>query len=70
MPRGPAKFKQYEIERAVRGVIAGGADVYRTEIRADGCIVIVSKPDASLPPADALLEEFKIARARRNARSA
>jgi hypothetical protein len=38
----PAKFRQADVTRAIRGAIAGGLAVSRCEIDAQGKIVIIS----------------------------
>ncbi|KQM88441.1 hypothetical protein ASE67_01395 [Sphingomonas sp. Leaf23] len=40
MKRAKAQFKQIDVTRAVRGALAGGVPVSRTEITPDGKIVI------------------------------
>jgi hypothetical protein len=67
MARGPATFKQCDVVRAVKAVRAAGLEITRTEIGADGRIVIVHKAQAIAEPADAALEAWK---AKRNARPA
>ena len=67
MSRTRPAFKQADVTKAVRGARAAGLEVVRTEIHADGGIVLIHKADASLAPADAALETWK---AKRNAHSA
>jgi hypothetical protein len=62
MPRSPAPFTQASIRRAWAAARADGKDVVRTEIGADGKIVLVHKAEATLAPADAALEAWKEAR--------
>jgi hypothetical protein len=42
MPRVPAIFRQGDVTRAVRGVVAAGQAVARVEIDPNGKIVIVT----------------------------
>lgn len=49
MARGPATFKQVDITRALRAVKAAGLDVVRTEIGADGKIVLHHSEVSSEP---------------------
>lgn len=44
--RAPAKFRQADVSRAVRGAIKAGLSVSRVEIDATGKIVIVCVEDA------------------------
>ena len=67
MSRNPAMFKQADICRAWAAARRDGKEVLRTEIGADGSIVLVHKGDVALAPADAALEAWK---AKRNAHSA
>jgi hypothetical protein len=50
MSRGRCTFKQGDVTRMVKGVIAAGVDVMRVEVDADGRIVII----AGKPPTCAL----------------
>jgi hypothetical protein len=43
--RGPCTFKQSDVTRAVKGVIAAGVPVGQVEIAPDGKIVITSTQD-------------------------
>jgi hypothetical protein len=46
MPRGSSTFKQQDVTRAVKAVIAAGVEVQKVEIDREGKIVVVSgKPD-------------------------
>jgi hypothetical protein len=65
--RTPPAFKQADVTKALKAARAAGLDVARTEISADGRIVLVHKLDASLSPADAALEAW---RAKHDANSA
>jgi uncharacterized protein GlcG (DUF336 family) len=68
MPRAPATFKQADAVRAYRAARAAGLEVYRTEITADGRIVLVHKGDeAPAASPEAAFDQWK---ARRNARPA
>lgn len=47
MPRGPAKFSQSDITRAIKGVKDAGVEIARVRIAKDGTIEI----DPGKPPA-------------------
>lgn len=40
MARGPCTFKQGDVTRMVKGVVAAGVDVMRVEVDTDGRIVV------------------------------
>lgn len=40
MSRGPSKFKQSQVTKAVKGVQAAGCEVERVKIDAQGCITV------------------------------
>ena len=42
MPRGPCTFKQGDVTRMVKGVLAAGVDVMRVEVDMDGRIVVIA----------------------------
>jgi hypothetical protein len=47
MPRVPSTFRQADVTKAVKAVVAAGVDIARVEIDAAGKIVIVTgKPEA------------------------
>lgn len=66
MARTAATFKQADLVRAVKAARSCGLDVLRTEISADGRIVLVHHNDSS--PAD--LSPFDEWKAMKNARAA
>jgi hypothetical protein len=41
-PRAPSTFKQRDLTKAVKAVVAAGVDIARVEIDRDGKIVIVA----------------------------
>ena len=50
MSRGPCTFKQNDVTRAVKAVVAAGVEVARVEVDKDGRIVVIASkpgPDAS-----------------------
>jgi len=47
--RAKAAFKQIDVTRAVRGALAGGVPVTRTEITPDGRIVVFHDQPAPRP---------------------
>jgi hypothetical protein len=50
MARGPFKFTQHDVTRAVKGATQAGVDVLRVVIETTGNIVIVAgKPDDKRP---------------------
>ena len=42
MPRGPCAFKQNDITKAVRAVVAAGIEVARVEVDKAGKIIVVA----------------------------
>lgn len=66
MSRTSATFRQADVRRAWAAARKDGKEVIRTEIGADGRIVLVHQPDAAFAPADKAFEAWK---ARRDARS-
>lgn len=42
-------FRQIDVTRAVRAVVACGQEVLRTEIKPDGSIVVIHRPAATGP---------------------
>ena len=42
MPRGPCAFKQSDITKAVRAVVAAGIEVARVEVDKAGKIIVVA----------------------------
>jgi ATP-dependent exoDNAse (exonuclease V) alpha subunit len=54
MPRAPSTFRQTDVTRAVRAVVAAGVEIMRVEIDKAGKIVIV----AATAPADSPLGEL------------
>ncbi len=42
MSRGPCTFKQNDVTRAVKAVVAAGVEVARVEVDKDGRIVVVA----------------------------
>lgn len=60
--RNPLPFCQADVKRAVRGAQAGGLEVGRVEIDADGRIVLIAKTDDE--PVIMPLDKWKQSRAR------
>jgi hypothetical protein len=60
MSRGPQNFRQSDVTKAVKGVVAAGVDIARVEIDPVGKIVIfASRPNGSSePPVDDLDREL------------
>lgn len=59
MPRTPSNFRQQDVTRAVKAVVAAGVDIARVEIDRTGKIVIVtSKPLEATSPQDELDREL------------
>jgi len=66
MSRGPAKFKQADLTRAVKAARAAGLDVARTEIMPDGTIRLIHQAEVT-SVVESPFDEWK---AKRDARSA
>lgn len=49
MSRGPATFRQSDLERAVRATVKAGIQVARVEIDRAGKIVVVTSHDSPAP---------------------
>jgi len=49
MGRGQAKFRQREVTRAVKAVVAAGVAVARVEIGTDGRIVVIAGSPTTQP---------------------
>jgi hypothetical protein len=48
MSRGPRIFKQTDVTRAVKAVVAAGVEVARVEVEKDGRIVVIAgKPESN-----------------------
>jgi hypothetical protein len=45
MPRHPSTFRQRDMTRAVRAVVAAGVDVKRVEVDRSGKIVVITNDD-------------------------
>jgi hypothetical protein len=53
MARGPCTFKQSDVTKAVKAVVAAGIEVARVEVGPDGRIVVVAgKTDLDLSAPD------------------
>ena len=51
MSRGPQTFRQRDLTRAVKAVVAAGVDVLRVEVDKAGRIIVVTgKPDENRTP--------------------
>jgi hypothetical protein len=50
MARGPSKFTQSDITRAVKGVVAAGVDVIRVEVDTSGRIIVIAGKLGNIPP--------------------
>ena len=62
MPRAPSNFRQTDITRAVKAVVAAGVEVARVEVDKDGKItVIAGKPcgDQQGNPWDEAVKELE-----------
>ena len=51
MPRAPSAFKQRDLTKAVKAVVAAGVDIARVEIDNTGRIVIIALTDGGKPVA-------------------
>jgi hypothetical protein len=71
MTKRPARFKQADVSRALRGAERAGMKVGRVEIDADGKIVILVGSEAARASdtPDAALEKWIARHADRNARN-
>lgn len=59
MSRGPLTFKQQDVTRAVRAVVAAGVEVARVEVGKDGKIVVVAgRPVCESGAADLPVNDF------------
>jgi hypothetical protein len=52
MGRGAAKFRQREVTRAVKALLAAGVEVARVEIGTDGRIVVIAGSPQTQPAAE------------------
>jgi hypothetical protein len=60
MSRAPSTFRQQDVTRAVKAVVAAGVDIARVEIDGGGKIVIVAgKPSETTSPQDDLDRELQ-----------
>jgi hypothetical protein len=62
MPRAPSTFRQQDVTRAVKAVVAAGVDIARVEIDKSGKIVIVTVTATGVGPQgdlDAELQEWE-----------
>jgi hypothetical protein len=59
MGRGQNKFKQADVERAIKAVRATGEKVVRVEIDPHGKIVVVTTTEAACPARDDMSDEEK-----------
>jgi hypothetical protein len=51
MPKGPCTFRQTDVKRAVKAVVASGLSVESVEIDRQGTIVVVTTKSAEQPSA-------------------
>ena len=59
MSRGPQTFRQRDLTRAVKAVVAAGVDVLRVEVDKAGRIIVVTgKPDENRTPKGASIFAF------------
>jgi hypothetical protein len=53
MSRGPCTFKQGDLTKAVKAVVAAGVSVARVEVDKDGRIIVVAgMPSAAVAPSE------------------
>jgi hypothetical protein len=50
MSRAPYTFKQTDVTRAVKAVVAAGIEVQRVEVEKDKIVVIAGKPGSNHAP--------------------
>jgi hypothetical protein len=60
MPRQPAKPWEADVRRLWRAAREDGKEVVRTEISADGRIVVVHKADAQAPATPSPYDSWKV----------
>jgi hypothetical protein len=58
MARTPSTFRQADVTRAVKAVVAAGCEVRRVEIDRDGRIVVVMIEPADAQPKPAVAREI------------
>ena len=58
MARSPSTFREQDVTRAVKGVIAAGMNIERVEIGKDGKIVVVTHQQQGCGPQDDLDREL------------
>jgi hypothetical protein len=60
MARGPSTFRQQDVTRAVKAVVAAGVHIARVEVDRDGkIVVVVGKPLESVGPEGDLDRELR-----------
>jgi hypothetical protein len=58
MARGPTTFKQADVTRAVRGVVAAGVEVMRVEVENGKIVVVAGKPGSAERPEVNVLDQW------------
>lgn len=52
MSRGPMRFRQADVSRAVRALRDAGVSIARVEVGQDGVVIVPGEPAARAPVAD------------------
>jgi hypothetical protein len=63
MARAPSKFRQGDVTRVVKGVVAAGVEVMRVEVDIDGRINVIASKLGNAPAGANALDQWMAAHA-------